>query len=195
VIFPAVFNYGPNVEGAVWLAHKVWPLVTAVMPRAKLVLAGAAPTRAVLALGTRDDTIEVTGAVADMRPYLWRAAVAVAPLFLARGVQNKVLEAAAAGLPSVVTPAVHAGLPVEVLPACHSAATAEEFARAVIDLLLLPPEARRRVAASAALSALQWRERLAPLCGLLESAVADGARRTAAPAPTATSPSVFTQTV
>jgi sugar transferase (PEP-CTERM/EpsH1 system associated) len=170
VIFPAVFNYRPNAEGAVWLAREVWPLVKAVMPNARLILAGASPTRAVRALAVRDSSIEVTGAVPDMRPYLWRSAIAVAPLFLARGVQNKVLEAAAAGLPSVVTPAVHAGLPPEILPACVSAATPEEFARAIMDLLLLPPAGRRRLAASARLSALHWPQRLAPLVGLLEGA-------------------------
>lgn len=183
VIFPAVFNYGPNVEGAVWLAREVWPLVTAAIPHARLTLAGASPTRAVRALAAGDRTVEVTGAVADMRPYLWRSAMAAAPLFLARGVQNKVLEAAAAGLPSVVTPAVHAGLPEEVLPACRTAATPEDFARAIIDLLSMPPAARRRLAASAGLSALQWAGRLAPLARLLEGAVSARARRAASVSP------------
>src|SRR6185295_6727113 len=118
VIFPAVFNYQPNAEGAVWLAREVWPLVTELLPDARLTLAGASPTARVRALAANDATVEVTGAVPDMRPYLWRSAAAVAPLFLARGVQNKVLEAAAAGLPSVVTPAVRNGLPPEVSGAC-----------------------------------------------------------------------------
>jgi sugar transferase (PEP-CTERM/EpsH1 system associated) len=183
VIFPAVFNYRPNEEGALWLARKVWPLVTAVMPAARLTLAGASPTRAVRALAADNSTIDVTGSVPDMRPYLWRSAVAVAPLFLARGVQNKVLEAAAAGLPSVVTPAVHDGLPAEVLPACRSAATAEGFARAILDLLMLPPAARRRLAGTARLSDLQWSHRLAPLVGMLESAVAAGVNPAGAPGP------------
>lgn len=170
VIFPAVFNYRPNSDGAIWLAREVWPLVTTLLPNARLTLAGASPTGAVRALARRDKTIEVTGAVPDMRPYLWRSAVAVAPLFLARGVQNKVLEAAAAGLPCVVTPAVRNGLPPEVLPACQTADTPVEFANAIIQLLLLSPSARRRVARSAMLSPLSWNTRLASLDELLYDA-------------------------
>ena len=171
VIFPAVFNYRPNSDGAIWLAREVWPLVTTLLPAARLTLAGASPTRAVKALAERDKTIEVTGSVPDMRPYLWRSAVAVAPLFLARGVQNKVLEAAAAGLPCVVTPAVRNGLPGEVLPACQTADNPADFANAIIQFLLLPPLARRRVARSALLGPLSWSTRLASLESLLHSAV------------------------
>ena len=167
VIFPAVFNYKPNSEGAIWLAREVWPLVTTLLPKARLTLAGASPTRAVRALARRDKTIEVTGAVPDMRPYLWRSAIAVAPLFLARGVQNKVLEAAAAGLPCVVTPAVRNGLPPEVMPACQTADTPVDFANAIIQLLLLSPSARRRVARSAVLTPLSWDTRLASLDAML----------------------------
>src|SRR5262249_40164553 len=94
VIFTAVFDYAPNADGAVWFAREVWPLVRAARPQATLTLAGASPTRAVRQLGAVDPSIEVTGAVADMRPYLWRSAIAVAPIHQARGVQNKVLEAA-----------------------------------------------------------------------------------------------------
>ena len=64
-----------------------------------------------------------------MRPYLWRSAIAVAPIFQSRGVQNKVLEAAAAGLPSVVTRTVGTGLPSQVLPACRIADTADAVRR------------------------------------------------------------------
>jgi sugar transferase (PEP-CTERM/EpsH1 system associated) len=117
VVFSGVFNYAPNVEGALWLAQEVWPRVRAVMPAARLTLAGAHPVRSIRRLGGNDHSIEVTGEVPDIRRYLWRAAVSVAPLLTARGVQNKVLEAVAAGLPAVVTPAVWDGLPAEVLPA------------------------------------------------------------------------------
>jgi glycosyltransferase involved in cell wall biosynthesis len=108
--------------------------------------------------------------VTDVRPYLWRAAVAAAPLSTARGIQNKVLEAIASGLPTVVTPAVMDGLPSEVSPACRVAATPEAFASAIVDLLNRTPAARRAVAARADLSALGWSERLAPLDDILEEA-------------------------
>jgi sugar transferase (PEP-CTERM/EpsH1 system associated) len=170
VIFTAVFNYAPNAEGAIWFVRHVWPLVRAERPTAMLTLAGASPTRAVLRLARLDSSIEVTGAVPDMRPYLWRSAIAVAPIHQARGVQNKVLEAAAAGLPSVVTTAVWKGLPDEVLPACRRADTPADFASEVLSLLTLPPPDRRARAALAQLSGLGWPTRLAPMLRLVERA-------------------------
>jgi glycosyltransferase involved in cell wall biosynthesis len=138
-------------------------------PSAHLTLAGSSPNAAVRRLA-EDPSIEVTGRVEDMRPYLWRSAIAVAPIFQSRGVQNKVLEAAAAGLPSVVTRTVGQGLPSQVLPACRIADTADKFAAAVIELLSLSPDARRREAARASLTALGWPTRLAPLVSLIERA-------------------------
>jgi sugar transferase (PEP-CTERM/EpsH1 system associated) len=169
VIFTAVFDYAPNADGAVWFAREVWPRVRKARPTATLTLAGSSPTAAVRRLAD-DPSIEVTGRVDDMRPYLWGSAIAVAPIFQSRGVQNKVLEAAAAGLPSVVTRTVGDGLPNEVLPACRIADTADAFATAVIDLLALTPTARRREAARASLASLGWPSRLAPLVALVENA-------------------------
>ena len=169
VIFSAVFDYAPNADGAVWFARNVWPLVRAARPSAQLTLAGSSPNAAVRRLA-EDPSIEVTGRVEDMRPYLWRSAIAVAPIFQSRGVQNKVLEAAAAGLPSVVTRSVGQGLPSQVLPARRIADTADNFAAAVVELLSLSPDARRREAARASLTALAWPTRLAPLVSLIERA-------------------------
>jgi len=175
VIFAAVFNYAPNADGALWFAREVWPRIRAARRSARLTLAGASPTRAVRRLADADASIEVTGSVKDIRPFLWGSAVSVAPIFQARGVQNKVLEAAAAGLPAVVTRAVWDGLPQEVLPACQIGETAERFAAEVVRLLALSPTDRRRRAARAKLSGLAWPTRLAPLVDVIESAAADDA--------------------
>jgi sugar transferase (PEP-CTERM/EpsH1 system associated) len=179
VVFCGVMNYRLNEEGALWFARAVWPLVRTRCPDARLSLVGSDPTSAIRELSARDSTIEVTGTVPDVRPYLWRSAVAIAPLPSARGVQNKVLEAVAAGLPCVVTPAVHDGLPAEVIPACIRAQDAEQFAGAVVDLLNRDPAGRRAVAERANVRALSWNERLAPLVGILERA----ARAPASPLP------------
>jgi len=170
VIFAAVFNYAPNADGAIWFAREVWPRVREARRSARLTLAGASPTRAVRRLAEADESIEVTGSVKDIRPFLWRSAVSVAPIFQARGVQNKVLEAAAAGLPAVVTRPVWEGLPQEVLPACRMAESAERFAAEIVRLLALSPTDRRRRAARARLSGLAWPARLAPLVEEIESA-------------------------
>jgi sugar transferase (PEP-CTERM/EpsH1 system associated) len=181
VVFSGVFDYAPNVDGAVWLAREVWPRVLAEVPSARLRLVGARPNRAVRRLAAVDESITVTGSVPDMRPHLWQSAVAVAPLFVARGVQNKVLEAVAARLPVVVTPAAWDGLPPEVLAACRCAGDAAAFANEVIALLSLTPEARRRMADRVQLAGLRWADRLAPLHGLVRRAAGPMAGGASAP--------------
>jgi glycosyltransferase involved in cell wall biosynthesis len=170
VIFSGVMSYQPNEEGALWLAREVWPIVQARKPGARLVLAGAGPSRAMQRVARENPTIAITGAVDDMRPYLWRAAVGAAPLLLARGVQNKVIEAVAAGLPSVITSRVYAGLPPEVTPACRVADDPAQFAAAIAELLEASPAARQQIAARACLSGLDWSDRLQTLLPILEFA-------------------------
>jgi sugar transferase (PEP-CTERM/EpsH1 system associated) len=171
VVFCGVMNYAPNEAGAVWLARDVWPRVRAAVPNAELRIVGASPTPTVQGLASASLGIVVTGAVPDVRPELWAAAVATAPLQTARGVQNKVLEAVAAGLPCVVTPAVHDGLPPEALPACQVTAGAEAFAAAITSLLARRPDDRRRLA-TVDLEPLSWQRRLSPLLPLLREAAA-----------------------
>jgi sugar transferase (PEP-CTERM/EpsH1 system associated) len=171
VTFCGVLSYRPNEQAALWLAQTVWPLVRARRPDARLSLVGSEPTAAVRHLPVADPTVEVTGTVPDVRPYLWRSAVAVAPLFVARGLQNKVLEAVAAGLPCVVTPAVLDGLPDNVLPACLATADPTEFAAAVVGLLDCSPAERRAVADRADLRSLAWDTQLASLIPILDAAV------------------------
>jgi glycosyltransferase involved in cell wall biosynthesis len=170
VVFCGVMNYAPNAEGAVWLARDVWPLVRRRVGDARLAIVGSQPTAVVRRLAETDPSVEVTGAVSDVRPYLWKAAVATAPLHVARGVQFKVLEAVAARLPAVVTPEVAGGLPAEVLTACRVAQDPVTFSEAIANLLLLAPHERRRIACDVDLSSLSWNRQLAPLVDLLHSA-------------------------
>src|SRR5262249_55942107 len=89
VVFCGVMNYEPNVEAVLWFANHVWPLVRRSRPDARFVIVGSAPVPAVRRLAAPQSGIEVTSAVPDVRKYLWKAAVAVAPIHMARGVQNK----------------------------------------------------------------------------------------------------------
>jgi polysaccharide biosynthesis protein PslH len=148
----------------------VWPAIKAQRPDAILTFVGAHPTAQVLKLADRDRSIEVTGAVPDVRPWLWRSAVAIAPLAEARGLQNKVLEALAAGLPTVTTRVVGDGLPDAVLPGCRIADAPADFARAVLGCLAMTPDQRRDLAMSADLSGLQWDDQMRPLQTLLSEA-------------------------
>jgi sugar transferase (PEP-CTERM/EpsH1 system associated) len=168
VIFCGVFNYQPNEAGALWFAREVWPLVRRLHPRARLALVGMNPTRSVRALAS--ESITVTGAVKDVRPHLWQSALSVAPLHLARGVQNKVLEAIAAGLPCVVTPDVFEGLPAAVRPACVSVKAPEAFAGAIVQWLNLDGASRRTIAERATLDGLSWDRQLQPFLDLIEQA-------------------------
>ena len=102
LVFSGAMDYWPNVEGAVWFAEKVFPKVKQACPNAIFSIAGRNPTDAVLAL-EKISGIKVTGTVPDMREHLATATICVVPLLIARGIQNKVLEAMAMGKPVVVT--------------------------------------------------------------------------------------------
>jgi len=171
VVFCGVMNYAPNAAAAEWLVREVWPHVRAARPDAALTIVGAHPTRRLCELARTDASIEVTGAVPDVRPFLWKAAVAVAPLTVARGLQNKVLEAVAAGLPVIASRAVVEGLPAEVLPACSQADSSDDVVDQILSTLAMAPLERRAIARGAALECLDWRHRLAPLDAILSAAL------------------------
>ncbi len=109
MIFTGVMDYYPNVEGVVWFCRDVLPLIRRERPGATLTICGARPDPRVQALA-RISGVTVTGRVADVRPYMARASVAVVPLRIARGIQNKLLEAMAMGLPAVACTAAAAGV-------------------------------------------------------------------------------------
>lgn len=177
VVFCGVMNYAPNEEGIAWFVREVWPLVRQARSDATLAIVGADPTASVIKLAA-DPSIHVTGRVPDVRDWLWSSAVAIAPLRVARGIQNKALEAIAAGLPIVMTEAVAAGLPPQAAPASSVANTPERFAERILTLLAMTPEARRAHAATADLSALTWQRTLSPLLPLIERAARESKRPT-----------------
>lgn len=170
VVFCGVLDYAPNEEAAVRLARDIWPRVRARCADARLYLVGANPTARVRSASAADASIEVTGTVPDVRPYLWKSAVSAAPIHVARGLQNKVLEALAAGLPAVVSPAVAEGLPPGVMPAVTTADTDEAMAAAICELMMQTPDERRARAGSADLGALSWDRQLQPLFTVLQQA-------------------------
>jgi polysaccharide biosynthesis protein PslH len=108
-VFVGALDYRPNVDAACWFAREVWPAVRARHPAARLRLVGRRPVPEVGRLASVAG-IDVVGQVPDVRPFVAAAAVAVAPLRIARGVQNKVLEAMAMARPVVASPQALAGL-------------------------------------------------------------------------------------
>jgi sugar transferase (PEP-CTERM/EpsH1 system associated) len=134
ICFVGRMDYYPNQECMFDFCANVLPRIQARRPQAKLIIVGADPSPAVKRLGQLPG-VTVTGSVPDVRPYLQRSALMVAPLNIARGTQNKILEAMAAGVP-VVTSAVAAG-GVHAVPGehFHVGNTAEECAAAVLRIL------------------------------------------------------------
>jgi len=95
--------YPPNVEGVLWFANKVYPLIQTRLPDVKLYLIGSRPTRAIRQLADRDPNIVVTGYIEELDPYLEQSAVMIAPLHFGSGMRVKVLDALARGMPLVST--------------------------------------------------------------------------------------------
>ena len=112
LVFTGAMDYWPNVDAAVWFAGEAVPRLRARHPALRFYIVGRSPDPAVQALA--GEGVVVTGTVDDVRPWLAHAAVAVAPLRIARGIQNKVLEAMAMARP-VVASAACAG-PIDAVP-------------------------------------------------------------------------------
>jgi len=118
IIFTGSMDYFPNVDAVLFFYREVFPSVRDAMPRARFVIAGRNPARAVRELAA-DPAVRVTGAVADIRPYLRGASVAVAPLRVARGVQTKIFEALAMGIPVAVSCRAAQALPESLQHEIH----------------------------------------------------------------------------
>jgi sugar transferase (PEP-CTERM/EpsH1 system associated) len=102
-------DYWPNADAADWFARQVLPVLRRRTPPPRLAIVGANPDRHVQRLASLSGVM-VTGRVADVRPFLAHAAVVVAPLRIARGVQNKVLEGMAMARPVVASPPAVLGI-------------------------------------------------------------------------------------
>ena len=134
IVFTGTMDYRPNIEGVEWFAHQVLPSVRRNHPQAEFWIVGSYPGPRVTKLA-QDSAIRVTGRVADVRPYLAHASCVVAPLHIARGLQNKVLEAMAMARPIVSTPAACEGLSAKAGRDLLLAETADAFANAVSSVL------------------------------------------------------------
>jgi sugar transferase (PEP-CTERM/EpsH1 system associated) len=109
LVFTGTMDYRPNIEAVTWFAQAVMPLLREGDASVELHIVGARPTPGVRALAALPG-VHVTGRVADTRPYMAHAAMAVAPLQIGRGIQNKVLEAMAMGRPVIASPAAFEGV-------------------------------------------------------------------------------------
>ncbi len=134
VVFTGAMDYWPNVDAVTWFAADILPAIRARVPDVRFWIVGMNPSPAVQALA-EEGRVVVTGTVPDVRPYLAHADVVVAPLRIARGIQNKVLEAMAMGRPVVLSAAPAVGLAAEDGRDCAIATDAADFADKVVELL------------------------------------------------------------
>jgi sugar transferase (PEP-CTERM/EpsH1 system associated) len=168
IVFTGQMDYRPNVDGVCRFASDVLPAIRARYGDARFAIVGRNPTAAVRRLAARPGVI-VTGEVADVRPWLAAAAAVVVPLAIARGIQNKLLEAMAMGRPVVASPAAYAGIDARPGRDLLVAESADQAA-AIIGLLDDPSRAAAMGQAARAqiVARYPWDAMLAPLAGLLD---------------------------
>jgi glycosyltransferase involved in cell wall biosynthesis len=178
-LFVGNFRHGPNVDAALFLVGDVWPRVRAVLPGARLTLAGGAPPPEVRALA--GDGVEVTGWVPAMAPLLDAARVSVAPLRFGAGVKGKIGEALAHGLPVVTTTIGGEGM--DLVDGEHALVADDPQGLADAIVALHRDDARWRALAAAGRASLETR--LSPAvarAGLARLLAAHASLRLVAPA-------------
>lgn len=169
ITFCGAMGYRPNIDAVSWFAREVLPLIRKALGEWEFWIVGGGAGEEVRALEVLPG-VRVTGRVEDVRPFVWDSELSVAPIRIARGIQNKVLEAMALGVAALVTPLAFEGLEAEAgRDLVVAPADAEAFATAAIGLLR-DPEKRRslaRFARQAVEQRYSWEGRLQVLEELL----------------------------
>ena len=142
LIFTGAMDYWPNIQCVQWFVEEIFPLILPKIPNASFHIVGGNPSPQVQELANSSN-IFVSGRVPDMRPYFKHADIAVVPMQIARGMQNKVLEAMAMALPTVVTPQALEGIDLPEEPSLYLADSAQTFANSCVDALLDKSSAAR----------------------------------------------------
>jgi len=132
-IFTGVMDYKPNIEAVHWFVDNAWELITSKYPHSRFIIAGMNPVDSIVSLCDIAG-IEITGFVEDMLPYYHTADYFVAPFTIARGVQNKILQAFACGLPVITTSMGAEGISCTNGKDVMIAQTGNEFLEAIVKL-------------------------------------------------------------
>lgn len=170
LVFTGVMDYWPNVEGVTWFAREVLPRVRAKVPEVQFFIVGTRPGRAVRRLAELEGVV-VTGFVDDIRDYIGGADLSVVPLRIARGVQNKILEAMAMGRAVVSSPEAFEGIDAVAGRDVVVADGAEAFAASIVELLQQPRRAAEigRCARVRVETSYSWPGKLKQLDNLLDA--------------------------
>ena len=178
ISFVGRMDYYPNQECMSRFCDQVWPLLRACRPNLRLLIVGADPSPAMRQLGDRLG-VTVTGSVPDVRPYVRKSAVAVAPLAIARGTQNKILEAMAMGVPVVTSRVAAGGVDAEAGAHILVADSPREQTEAIIKLLDSPAERHRLALAGRqrVLSHHAWAQSMKRLDGIVKRCIGQFKKR------------------
>jgi sugar transferase (PEP-CTERM/EpsH1 system associated) len=136
LLFTGTMDYLPNIDAAQWFARKVFPILKMVIPELEFYIVGRNPVRKIRKLHDPKASIFVTGYVDDVRPYIKDARVFVAPMRIARGMQTKILEAMACGVPVITSPAAARGIGARPGKEVLVAETMAEYIQKTLRLLL-----------------------------------------------------------
>ena len=170
IVFTGAMDYLPNIDAVRWFVADILPTLSERWPRLRFYIVGRSPTTAVLALA--DQNVTVTGTVPDVRPYLQHAAVVVAPLRIARGIQNKILEAMAMARPVVASSECAAAVDAIFGQELKIATTPDDFINE-IDALLQAPDRCRAIGHAArqrVIARYSWEAHLASIDQYIPSA-------------------------
>jgi polysaccharide biosynthesis protein PslH len=143
IIFTGNMNYGPNIEAVTWFVRNCWSHIKAAIPGVKFTIAGNNPDPSIINIGKSDDDILVTGFVSSIGQILINSAVAIAPMRSGAGMQNKILEAMASGVPLVVSSVGLGDIAAMPGKAVLVADSPEDFIASTVDLLTSPLEHQR----------------------------------------------------
>jgi sugar transferase (PEP-CTERM/EpsH1 system associated) len=182
IVFVGRMDYYPNQQGVLWFCACVMPALRARRPDVEFFVVGADPTSEIRKLNELPG-VTVTGSVTDVRPYLHEAAVMVAPLRIARGTQNKILEGMASGVPVVASRIAVEGVDANAPEHLVTASEPEEYVEALLGILDDADTRERLSAAGRArvLSHHAWSASMRKLERIVERCIADK-RPTPAPA-------------
>lgn len=169
-VFTGTMDYPPNVDAVTWFATAILPIIRLSRPDAQFHVVGSSPAPEVTKLGDADGVF-VTGRVPDVRPYLSYATAGVAPMRIARGIQNKVLEAMAMARPVVVTRDALTGIDAVPGHEVLLAEGADAFAAACLQTAEPGAAAIGQAARSRVVADYVWAERLRGFDRLLDPAV------------------------
>ena len=168
IVFTGAMDYWPNVDAVTWFVNEVLPGVRSAYAGAVFHIVGIRPTPAVQALASRPG-VEVIGAVPDMRPWLAHAQLIVAPLRIARGIQNKVLEGFAMARPVLATPNALEGLELgSEYPLC--AEQPQTFTQLAVDVLRQGDGSLGERMRAWVVDHYDWERRLAPMGAVIDGA-------------------------